>query len=246
MTALRLEVHDRLSRLTLTGSRPALGLSVFREIATQLHAANANPQIGAILIESDGSLFAGGWDWAEARHWAEADWNTVVEVLTSGRWLRKPLVAGVRGPVLSAAVLLLANAHLVVAAQGTSFALLDIRQGAWPAAGFEALVRAIGVRRATELALTGRQFSAPEALQFGLVHELVPPFEIEDRASSVAVHVAQANPSAVDFGLRQASLGEMSLPHFRRFLDGGDLDEALRAAAEQRAPHWPSAQPRNG
>ena len=120
------------------------------------------------------------------------------------------LVAGHRGAALGeldedvgrpadehAGVALLANAHVVIASQGSSFGLTDIREGRCHPALWNAVAAAIGERRTRELALTGRVFSTPEALAWGLVHAATPAFELDDRAASTAAALAEADPQAV-------------------------------------------------
>jgi enoyl-CoA hydratase/carnithine racemase len=48
-----------------------------------------------------------------------------------------------------------------------------------------------------ELALSGRIFSTPEALAWGLVHHMAPAFELDDRATEVAGGIANAHPEAI-------------------------------------------------
>lgn len=102
----------------------------------------------------------------------------------------KPLVAGVQGTVLGIGVGLLGAAHVVVAAQGTSFGLTEIRTGGWPLM-FDRIAAEIGTRRARELAMTGRVFGTPDAVQFGLVQEVAPAFEFDDRAEALAIHLSR-------------------------------------------------------
>ena len=59
------------------------------------------------------------------------------------------------------------------------------------------VARAIGWRRASELALTGRVCSTPEALQMALVHEVAPAFEYEERAEAMAQLLAGADGEVV-------------------------------------------------
>jgi enoyl-CoA hydratase/carnithine racemase len=99
-------------------------------------------------------------------------------------------------------VALLANAHIVVAAQGSSFGLTDLRDGRCDARVQAAVARVLGDRRAKELALTGRVFTTPDALQWGLVHAAVPAFELEDRALAVVQGIGGANRDAVQSILR--------------------------------------------
>jgi enoyl-CoA hydratase/carnithine racemase len=74
---------------------------------------------------------------------------------------------------------------------------MDIREGKSSPLIIRALACAIGARRALELALSGRVFSIPEALAWGLVHHVAPAFELDDRAMEVAGGIAHANPEAI-------------------------------------------------
>ena len=71
--------------------------------------------------------------------------------------------------------------------------------GAKPSTG--PVASAIGERRALELCLTGRIFSTPDALAWGLVHMVAPAFELDDRASEIAMAVANAAPEAISAAL---------------------------------------------
>jgi enoyl-CoA hydratase/carnithine racemase len=53
--------------------------------------------------------------------------------------------------------------------------------------------------------MTGRVFSVQEALQWGLVHEICPPFELEERAGQVAAHLASLSPEALRLILRASN-----------------------------------------
>jgi len=106
-------------------------------------------------------------------------------------------VTAVQGVAVSAGVALIANAHVAVVAQGSSFGLTDIRERRCHPRILGAVAAAIGDRRARELSLTGRVFTAPEALAWGLVHALTPPFELDDRASAIATALANADHDAV-------------------------------------------------
>jgi 2-(1,2-epoxy-1,2-dihydrophenyl)acetyl-CoA isomerase len=94
-------------------------------------------------------------------------------------------------------VALLANAHIVIAAQGSSFGLTDIREGRSHRGVQSAVESVLGQRRTRELALTGRIFTTPDALNWGLVHAATPAFELDDRVLAVAQGLAGAKPETV-------------------------------------------------
>jgi enoyl-CoA hydratase/carnithine racemase len=181
---LRIEQHGRLYRIALSSPETRNVIDTPGDLLHEIREAAADASVGAILLEADGPIFCAG---------CEPD----DELFAIGRNISKPLIAAVQGVVLSGGLALAANAHVVVAAQGTSFGLTDIRDGrANPAIG-RAVAYAVGERRALELGLSGRIFSTPEALAWGLVHHAAPAFELEDRATEVAVGIAHANAEAI-------------------------------------------------
>ena len=177
--------EGRVLRVAL--NRPEHRNLITHGMATELieHLTTDDPNIGAILLEGCGDFFCYGGD----------------SGLPDAFWLlrehsRKPLVAAVKGAALGSGMALAASAHVVVAAQGTSFGLLEIRNKICPP-GLRVVAGAIGERRATELALTGRVCSTPEALQMGLIHEAAPAFEYEARAEAIAQMLSTADAEIV-------------------------------------------------
>ena len=187
---LRVEQDGRVRRLTLAvpARRNVLDAALAARLLTEMQDAQAHPETGAILVDAEGPVFCGGLDFADP---------PPEEVFTLGQRASKPIVVAVQGVAVSAGVALIANAHVAVAAQGSSFGLTDIREGRCHPGILGAVAAAIGGRRARELSLTGRVFTAPEALAWGLVHAVTPPFELDDRASAIATALAHADPSAV-------------------------------------------------
>ena len=90
-------------------------------------------------------------------------------------------MVAVGGPAVGAGTGLTALADIALCAQGVSFGVIDIRHKRWPHWYWKPLVAAVGERRARELALSGRVFGTPDALQMGLVHQVHPAFELDDR-----------------------------------------------------------------
>jgi methylglutaconyl-CoA hydratase len=180
--------EGRVRRVTLNRPehRNLLNAETAQLLAEAISDALTDAGTGAILVEGRGDFFCYGGD-------AE---------LPDLR-LTKPLVVAVQGAALGVGMALVACAHVAVAAQGTSFGLLEIRNRVFPA-GIGMVARAVGWRRATELALTGRVCSTPEALQMALVHEVAPAFEYEQRAEAIAQLLALADDGVVRRVLKAA------------------------------------------
>jgi enoyl-CoA hydratase/carnithine racemase len=183
---LRTEQDGRLYRIALSSpeTRNVIDAEGCRNLVRELKEAEADESVGAILLEADGPIFCAGCEPDE-------------ELLSIGRKIEKPIIAAVQGVVISGGLALAANAHVLVAAQGTSFGLTDIREGRWAEIFTDAIAYAIGRRRALELSLSGRIFSTPEAFAWGLVHHVAPAFELDDRATEVAGGIANAQSDAI-------------------------------------------------
>jgi enoyl-CoA hydratase/carnithine racemase len=207
-----------------------------------------------VLLDAEGQAFCAGMDLEEAAQ-PDAAARTAIhqELFTIGARAAQPIIAAVQGPALGGGLGLMLNAHVVVAANGTSFGLTEIRVGMWPFVVFRAVTTAIGERRAVELALTGRVFGTPEAQQWGLVHFVVPSFEVEERGMDVAQGIAQSSGDSIRLGME--FLRESRDLATREYLELGtrlrsdafasaDFAEGVRAFREKRKPEWPSLKER--
>jgi enoyl-CoA hydratase/carnithine racemase len=248
--SLKISREERVLRLTLNRAdkRNALDSQLCRSIVDAVESAQNDAGIGSILIDARGDVFCAGMDLDEAAEEGAAERTTIHERLfTFGVRVRKPVVAAVAGPALGGGLGLVANAHIVVAAHGCNFGLTEIRVGMWPFVIWRAMVTAIGERRTTMLALTGKIFGVNEALQWGLVHEVTPPFELDDRATAIAMHLADSSAQAIRLGLdflRESrgvdahAAGDLALRFRERAFASEDFREGVAAFREKRKPQW--------
>ncbi len=199
---LEVRREKRLLRLTLNRpeKRNALNLELCRALVEALEEADGDASVGAILLTGCGKTFCAGMDLTEALEADRSELNDLHErMFTAGYRLRKPIIAGVHGAALAGGTGLAANAHILIASQAATFGLTEIRIGLWPILIFRAVKTAVGERRATELALTGRVFGGREASIYGLVHEVSE--EPLARAAEIALQVSQASADAIRCGL---------------------------------------------
>lgn len=179
--------EGRVLRVSLNrvSHRNVLSIEMAQALIDSIEGAQADEAIGAVLLEGCGEFFCYG---------SEPDLPEAIWTLADR--LSKPLVAAVKGAALGAGMALVAQAHVSICAQGSSFGLFDIRNRVFPLA-LNAVAKAIGWRRATELALTSRACSTPEALQMGLISEVAPAFEYEQRAEAVSHLLSEADAQVV-------------------------------------------------
>ena len=189
MTAsLEISREQRVLRATLNRAekRNALTSELCGSIADTIEAAEHDASVGAIILDAKGDVFCAGMDLDEAILPGAADQTVVHQRLfTLGARITKPIVCAVQGPALGGGIGLICNSHVAVAAHGSSFGLTEVRIGMWPFVIYRSVALALGERRALELSLMGRIFNVPEAVQWGLIHEAVPAFELDDRVTAI-------------------------------------------------------------
>ena len=114
----------------------------------------------------------------------------------------KPVIAAVHGYALGLGYSLSQSCDLVVAAEATKFQIREVQRGLGGAQHWVATWFWTGSRFANEVALTGRMFTAEEALQHGMVNRVVPPAELMTTAEALAHEIIENPPLAVRANVR--------------------------------------------
>jgi enoyl-CoA hydratase/carnithine racemase len=160
----------------------------------------------------------------------------------------KPLIAAVEGPALAGGFEIALACDLVVAGDGASFGLPEVKRGLLAGGGgLLRLPRKAGLPKATEWALTGDRVSAQEAHAAGVVNRLVPAGRALEAALELARRIAANGPLAVQGTKRILSEGPgwPAEEAFARQWEvyapiraSEDATEGARAFTEKRAPVW--------
>jgi enoyl-CoA hydratase/carnithine racemase len=182
--------------------RNSLTMKLCKELVQAFDRAERDHSVGSVLLTGMGDSFCAGMEINEAAIGDVASVSRVQETLfTVGARLRKPLIGAVQGTAMGSGMGLAANCHVTIAAENATFGLTGIRFGLWPFVIFPAVAAAVGQRRALALTMTGEVINAAEALRIGLVHQVVPVAEVEQRALAVARTVADYSLHAMHSGL---------------------------------------------
>lgn len=227
------------------------------EALTQAFATlGQNPAVRAIILSGEGKSFCAGADVNWMRRAADyspeqnhADALKLSAMLATINACPKPVIARVHGAVSGGGVGLVACADMVVAEEGTTFRLSEVRLGLTPATISPFVIAKIGQSHARRLFLTAEPFGAADARHIGLIHETA----IDSDAAHAQIthwlsHLQAAAPGAVaDAKALIAHVAGQpitdSLRHetatriaARRASPEGK--EGLKAFLEKRAPTW--------
>jgi enoyl-CoA hydratase/carnithine racemase len=233
--------ENKIQRITINRpeKRNALSIELCHALLTAFREAEVDPQVSVVLLDASGPSFSAGMDLAEI---AQPDFirqaDVHEELLTIGFRYSKPIIAAVQGAVFGGAVALVANAHVVVAAEDTKFCCTEIHIGLWPYVAFRAIEAAVGERRAMELALTGRVAPAAEANEWGLVTQVVPPEKVGEAATRFAVQMEAFDADALSQGVQFINQSRGLPPEeagmvARRFRDRTFQSAAFQAAVRK-------------
>ena len=209
-----LEVADGIGTIRL--NRPpvnALNDQVTGELADAARAAESSDEVRAVIIYGGERVFAGGADigvMAEAGY-AEmaARSKRLQDTMDLVAGLGKPVVAAITGYALGGGLELALAADFRVAGESARLGQPEIQLGIIPGAGgTQRLPRLIGPAKAKDLVFTGRMVKAAEALQIGLVDQVVPDSDVYQAALDMVKRYAsgpslalRAAKQAIDTGL---------------------------------------------
>lgn len=162
--------------------------------------------------------------------------------------LNVPVIARVNGYALGGGFEMVLGCDLVVACEEASFGLPEALVGRMPLdGGMTLLQRQIPYRQAMAMLLTGRRVSAREALDMGLVNEVVPRVELDaavERWVEALLACAPLSLQAIKQVVRRTSTlsaaeaQALRLPALVSALQSEDAHEGVRAFQEKRKPRW--------
>ena len=227
-----------------------LDIALLREFADVLTACAEDTAADVMVIEGAGQrAFSAGVDIRDHTREKVPEMLDVVHgVIRKLLALPQVTIAVVRGVCLGGGCELASSCDLVVASEESSFATPEIHVGCYPPVALARFSSLIGYHRAAEMILTGRTFSAQEALAMGLINRVFPGDQLEGGLKSLLEELLGKSGAVLRIALK--GLRELSLKGFadalRRsedlycteLLHTEDVEEGIRAFLEKRKPQW--------
>ena len=251
--SVELEVSDGVARVTL--NRPermnAIDSASEAALAGIWDAIDRNPAIRCAVLTGTGRAFCAGADMKEEgpgglAYWAGTGDHGFGGIALGGR-PSIPVIARVNGLALGGGFEMVLGCDLVVAADSASFGLPEPRVGRLPLDGMVTLPRRIPRALAMGMLLTGRRMDAAQALEHGLVNQVVPAAELDSAVDAWVEDVVACAPLSLKAikrsvhdttHLTASEARNFRLPSLAAALESRDAEEGVLAFREKRAPVW--------
>jgi enoyl-CoA hydratase/carnithine racemase len=252
-----IRVDDQSGGLVLVAlNRPqaanAMNTRMGRDLLAFFDGVNAAPLTHRciVLTGAGDKAFCAGGDLRERQGMSDEAWQT--QHLLFERMIRAlvgcpvPVVGAINGAAYAGGCELALCCDFIYAAESARFALTEVTLGIMPGAGgTQNLPRAVGERRAKEIILTGRPFSAREAYEWGMANRLCAPDKLLSEALETGRHIADNAPisvrqakHAIHHGLQMdlASGMMFEIEAYNRMVPTEDRREGIASFNEKRKP----------
>jgi crotonobetainyl-CoA hydratase len=249
----RLDIADGIATVTI--DRPsrlnALHPAAHYQLGEIFDRLPDNPDIRAVILTGAGKAFCAGYDLKDNLETGSVDLpGSGFGGLTFRTDYPLPLIAAVNGVAFGGGFEVALACDLIIAADTALFALPEPKVG-WAAlgGGVQRLPRAIGIKRALSMILTGRTVTAAEGQQLGFVNDVTTATELLAVARRWAAQIVECAPLAIRCS-KQVAYASLDQPDFATALDlatyptakglftSKDAVEGKRAFVERRKPVW--------
>ena len=243
--------------------RNAFDDNLIKSLTEAFIDADNDTSVSLILLCSNGKHFSAGADlnWMKSMVNASYDENLLdahrlAKLMSTINACSKPVVARVQGAAYGGAIGLIACSDIVIAEEGASFALSEVKLGLSPATISPYVIDAIGARAARRLFLTGEVFDANKAFSIGLISEVALSEQLIETTDSIISSLLKNGPTAiastkaliekVSKHENNAQLTNYTCELIAALRVSEEGQEGLSAFLEKRPPKWPSkAKPLN-
>ena len=234
--------------------RNALNEEVVKAISAGISEAMAADDCRAIVLTGAGdAAFCAGADlqknvkggafdpdFSRPRHY-------IVDLFKKMQDCGLPIVARVNGHAMAGGFGLLCSCDMAVAADDIRIGTPESKIGVTPMMILPAMLRVLPARRLQEMCITGEQFSAAQALEWGVVNYVVPRAELDAKLDWLLSRILDKSPTAIRLGKQAFSaMRDMSLRESLEYAQAmvpvmsstEDVKEGMKAFQEKRAPQW--------
>ena len=251
--SILVESQDHIGFITL--NRPqqnnTFDVSLARGLNEALVTLDNSREVRVVVLRGAGRNFSTGISLEEFKNKTPEEYREFLTLMDRHNHtiadMNKPVIASVQGYAVANGAGLVCACDLAVAAEDARIGTTAINVGLICLGPAVPLSRILGRKRTLEMLLTGRMFSAAEAVQMGLVNKVVPPEQLASATLELAAALAAKSPLALQAGKR-GFYAQQDLPYhesidamtgiFADLCSSEDAEEGVRAFLERRPPDW--------
>jgi len=205
-----------------------------------------------VMTGAGDKAFSAGGDLKERDGMTDETWRLQHAIIEEGAYAiincAVPVIAAVNGVAFGGGCEMALCCDFIYASTTATFALPEVTRGIMPGAGgTQNLPRTVGERRAKELILSGRPFTAREAYDWGMVNAVFEPGELMPRTLEIARTIAANAPISVRQAKKAIHQGLQTdltsgllieVQAYERMISTEDRREGVRAFNEKRKPQF--------
>jgi enoyl-CoA hydratase len=246
--------HVALVKLNRPEVANALNTEMGRDLMGYFEAIALDPNdIRCVVMTGTGDkAFCAGGDLKERNGMTDEAWQhqhvLFERMFRAITFCPVPVIAAVNGAAYGGGCEMAGCCDFIYSADSARFALTEVSLGIMPGGGgTQSLARAVGERRALELILSAKPFTAGEALTWGLVNRVTTQANLLDEAKQIATRIAANAPISVRQAKQSIRRGiQMSLfdglafeiEAYNRTVPTADRREGVLAFNEKRPPQF--------
>jgi len=254
-STLLLEFSGEIARITLNrpDKRNAINPQMMCDLQTAFDTIEKSHS-RLVILTGGGKCFCAGMDLdmlatiaKQSAAENQEDSRRIAKLLRRIWSFPRPLIAAVNGAAYAGGCGIATLCDFTLAAPEAKFGYTEVKIGFLPAIVSVFLTRQIGEKRSRDLLLTGRIISAEQAMDYGLVTEVVPAESLLDRANALADELMAASPSSLTRAKHlltsSAAAGidhdlERAILENARIRCTPDFKEGVASFLEKRKPIW--------
>lgn len=252
--AVSIDVPAAKIRLNRPIVRNALDAELIAGLTSAFLDLHKRDDVRAVILEGEGAIFCGGADIQYMRKALDLDEQhnyddalRLSDLFAAIDDCPIPTIAKVQGAALGGGAGLIAACDIVIAAEDALFGFTEAKLGIVPAVISPFVVRKIGPGHARALFTSAERFSAERALRIGLIHEMVPPSQLDASLDGKIREVLTSGPLATRLAKKIAkTVGGLARDEGRSWTArqiaqqrvSPEGQEGLRSFLEKRRPGW--------
>jgi|TARA_Y100000814_G_scaffold59223_1_gene36707 2-(1,2-epoxy-1,2-dihydrophenyl)acetyl-CoA isomerase len=261
MSDLEMCTENGVATLTMNrpDSRNALSMDMRKLLCEALHEVELDTAVRCVVLKGEGDHFMAGGDVKgmgesikkspeEIRKEFMLRIHDLHPIMFAMRRMPKPIIASCRGAAAGAGVSIALACDLVIASEEAFFTLAYCKIGTSPdgSSSFH-LPRAVGIKKAMEIALLGDRFDANTAKDIGMINFVVPSNDLESETKKLAKRLADGpthvygNTKALFYRSLESEFESQLQAEAEYFSDcasRNDFKEGVTAFIEKRSPNF--------